>query len=331
MEFAFPIVLLLLLLLPAAAWWKGARGARPAITYSSLALLGGLAQPSRSRRGRWLGWMRWGALALLVIGLARPRQPQGESRVRASGVDIAVAIDLSGSMAAEDFELKGQRVNRLDIAKDVLAEFIRQRPADRIGLVAFGGRAYVVTPLTLDHNYLAENLERLRLGLIEDNTAIGDGLATALNRLRDVESKSKLVILMTDGQNNAGKTPPLTAAEAAEALGVRVYTIGVGTRGVAPIAVTDAFGRRVYRQMQVDIDEDTLTKIAERTGGRYFRADSTTTLRRIYDEIDSLEKTEVEMQKFVQYRELFPWFVVPGLLLLLAEFALAQTLWRRIP
>jgi Ca-activated chloride channel family protein len=222
-------------------------------------------------------------------------------------------------------------VDRLTVAKNVIEQFVDKRPNDRIGLVAFAGRAYVAAPLTLDHNFLLQNLERLRLGLIEDNTAIGAGLSTALNRLRDVKSKSKLVILMTDGQNNAGKVPPLTAAEAASALGVKVYTIGVGIRGTAPFPRIDPFGRKVYYQVPVDIDEPTLEKIADKTGGRYFRADSSDTLRKIYAEIDRLEKTDIDVKKFMQYRELFAWFVIPGVLLLLAEVVLANTIWRRVP
>jgi Ca-activated chloride channel homolog len=250
--------------------------------------------------------------------------------VRASGVDIVIALDLSGSMESEDFKIKGERVNRLTVAKDTIAQFIARRPNDRIGLVAFAGRAYIAAPLTLDHDFLRSNLDRLQLHMIEDGTAIGSGLSAAVNRLRDIRSKSKIVILMTDGQNNAGKIPPLTAAEAAKALGMKVYTIGVGIRGTAPMPV-NFLGQKVYRQVPVDIDEDTLTAIANMTSGKYYRADSTDTLRQIYAEIDQQEKTEVVMKKFVRREELFRWFAVPGLLLLLVEVALAHTIWRRLP
>jgi Ca-activated chloride channel homolog len=189
----------------------------------------------------------------------------------------------------------------------------------------------VASPLTLDHDFLQQNLERLRVGLIEDKTAIGSALTAALNRLREVKSKSKIIILMTDGQNTAGKVPPLTAAEAAAALGVKIYSIGVGIRGEAPYPVTDVFGRPGYQMMPVDIDDDTLTKVAEKTGGKYFRADSSETLRKIYGEIDQLEKTEVEVKKYQRYKELFHWFAVGGLGLLLCEIGLANTLWRRLP
>src|SRR5213079_2264028 len=242
---------------------------------------------------------------------------------------------LSGSMSSEDFELKGQRVNRLTIARDVLRQFIAKRPNDRIGLVAFARDAYIAAPLTLDHDFLQQNLERLELATPDkDGTAIGSALTAALNRLRGIKSKSKIVILMTDGQNNAGKVPPLTAAEAAEALKIKVYTIGVGTHGVAPFprGIDPFTGRKVYAQMEVDIDEDTLKAIAAKTGGRYYRADSTDTLRRIYDEIDQLEKTEVEVKKYVRVKELFHWAVLPGclsllLLLLLIVPALGTFFW----
>jgi Ca-activated chloride channel family protein len=243
-------------------------------------------------------------------------------------------IDLSTSMAAEDpgFTIRGEQVNRLAVAKDVLKKFVDKRPSDRIGLVAFAGNAYIAAPLTLDHAFLQQNIDRLDFGTIsEDGTAIGSGLSAALNRLREVRSKSKIVILMTDGQNNAGKVPPLTAAEAAEALKVKVYTIGVGTRGMGRMPVTDQFGRKRTVSAPVDIDEKTLTAMADKTGGKYYRADSADTLRKIYDEIDKLERTEIETKKYVQIKELFPWMVIPGLLFLLTEILLGNTVWRKLP
>ncbi|MBN8249144.1 MAG: VWA domain-containing protein, partial [Verrucomicrobia bacterium] len=202
-----------------------------------------------------------------------------------------------------------------------------------IGLVVFGTEAYVAAPPTLDHDFLRRVMDRVELGTINgEQTAIGSGLATAVNRLRDLKSKSRIVILLTDGQNNAGKISPLTAAEAAAALGVKVYTIGVGTRGLAPVPRgTDAFGRKVYGQATVDIDEDTLRKIATMTGGKYYRADSTETLRKIYDEIDALEKTEAQINKFAYVEEIMVWFVLPGLGFLLLELILGQTVWRKLP
>lgn len=331
MTFADPYFLLMLLALPFLAWLKGKRGQEAAFLYSSVQLVKGITGISRSRLGQILLRMRWLALAFLVVALARPQLGEGETPIRASGIDIAVALDLSGSMASEDFELQGERVSRLEIAKDVLERFISKRANDRIGIVAFAGRAYIAGPLTLDHDFLLENLERLELNTIEDGTAIGSALTAALNRLRDLQSKSKIVILMTDGQNNAGQVPPLTAADAARTLGVKVYTIGVGTRGTAPYPQIDPFGRKVYVQLPVDIDEATLTEIAKKTGGKYYRADNAQTLRAIYAEIDQLEKTEVEVKKFQRYQELFAWIALPGLVLLLLEVILGNTVWRKLP
>ena len=332
MTFAHPYFLLLLLVLPVLAWLKGKIGFQPAFLYSSVQLVRGITGITRSRAGSILLQLRWLALALFIIALARPQLGEGETKITASGIDIVLAIDLSGSMSSEDFRLQGRRVNRLTIAKDVLKKFIDRRPNDRIGLVAFAGLAYIAAPLTLDHSFLLQNLDRLTLHSIEDGTAIGAALSASINRLRDLKSKSKIVILMTDGQNNMGKIPPLTAAEAAHALKVKVYTIGVGTRGMAPFPRgTDMFGRKVYVSVPVDIDEDTLKEIAKVTGGKYFRADSTDTLRSIYAAIDQMEKTEVEVKKYVQYQELFPWIVAGGLGLLLLEIILNHTLWRRLP
>ena len=331
MRFADPWFLLLLLALPALAWLKGRRGGQPAFLYSSIGLVKGISGVTRSHAQAILAQLRWVALALLIIGLARPQRGASEDPVRASGVDIVVALDLSGSMISEDFIIGQQRVNRLVVAKDVLREFIQKRSNDRIGLVAFARYPYVAAPLTLDHDFLLQQVERLQLGAVEDGTAIGSGLMAALNRLRDVKARSKIVIVMTDGQNNAGKVPPLTAAETAEALGVRVYTIGVGTRGTAPVPYYDAFGGKKYREVAVDIDEDTLQQVAKRTGGAYFRADSTDTLREIYARIDRLERTEATVKKYRYYGEWFPLVVLPGWFLLMLEIILSNTVWRRLP
>ena len=330
MNFAHPSFLLLLLLLPVLAWLKGRSGLGVAFLYSSVDLVRPVAGFKRSRAGRILAALRWFSLALFIIALAQPRLIKGESRIKASGIDIAVAIDLSGSMASEDFKNNGKQTSRLDVAKEVLGKFIDNRPNDRIGLVAFAGRAYIASPLTLDHDFLHQNLQRLRLGLIEDRTAIGSALMAAINRLRDLKSKSRIVILMTDGQNNAGKVQPLTAAEVGQTLGVKVYTIGVGIRGQAPFPVMTPFGKQ-YQMMDVDIDEDTLTKISEKTHGKYFRADSTDTLKRIYDEIDRLEKSDAEVKKYQRYTELSGIVIIAGLGILLLEVALSQTVWRKLP
>lgn len=331
MIFAHPYLFLLLLALPVAAWLKGRQGKSPAFLYSSVRLLDGLAGVRRSRTGQLLLAMRWLGLAALIAALAQPQLTSSETTIEASGVDIVVALDLSGSMRAEDFQLKGERVNRLTMAKSVLQTFIHNRPNDRIGLVAFATEAYTAAPLTLDHDFLDQNLERLELGAIqEQSTAIGSALSTAINRLRDVDSKSKIIVLMTDGQNNAGHIEPLVAADAATALDMKVYTIGVGTHGEAPVP-TYIMGQKVYRRQRVDIDEETLQAIADKTGGRYYRADNADRFRSIYEEIDELETTEAVVQKFTEYEELFPWFIGTGLGLLLLELLLQHTVWRRLP
>lgn len=331
MRFAHPWFLLALLLLPLLAWLKGRTGGQPAFLYSSVNLVKGIAGITRSHIGTLLLRLRYLALALLILGLARPQLGLGEAKVKTSGIDIVVALDLSGTMKSEDFELQGKPANRLDIAKSVLKTFVARRPNDRIGLVAFAGRPYIAAPPTLDHDFLLTTIDRLQLGSIEDGTAIGAALSAALNRLRDLPSKSRIVILMTDGQNNAGKIPPQTAAEAAQTLGVKVYTIGVGTRGKAPLPYLDPFGYKRYRQIDVDIDEEALQKIAQRTGGVYYRATDTAKLQQIYDQIDRLEKTEVEAKKFQRYWELFPFLVLPGFVLFMLEVILGQTVWRRLP
>ena len=322
----------LLLLLPLLAWLKGKRDTQPAFLYSSVLLVRGLTGQVQSRAGAFLRALRWLALAAFFIALARPQLGEGETKVSASGIDIVIAVDLSRSMEAEDFtDARGNRINRLALAKDTVRKFIFKRPGDRIGLIAFAGRAYVAGPLTLDHEFLLTNLDRLGFGGIEEGTAIGSGLIASVNRLRDLQSKSKIIILLTDGVNNAGKVPPLTAADAAQALAIKCYTIGVGTHGEAPVPRTDDFGRKRDVMMAVDIDEDVLKQVSEKTGGKYFRADNTETLRRIFTEIDQLEKSTVEVKKFQRYREFAHWPVAFGLALLLMEIALANTLWRKLP
>jgi Ca-activated chloride channel homolog len=322
MTFAHPYFLLLLLLLPLLAWLKGRRGQPPAFLYSSVRLVEGLTRARRSRAGEILAALRWLVLALFIVALAQPRLMKSATTVKASGVDIVVAIDLSGSMETPDFAIGNQRISRLELTKQVLARFIDNRPNDRIGLVAFGGRAYIASPLTLDHDFLQENVARLHLHMIEDNTAIGSGMATAVNRLRELKSKSKIVIMMTDGRNNSGTIAPLDAARAAQALGVKVYTIGVGNArlvqmwGLPPDFLPD---------------EDTLQQIADLTGGKYYRADNAERFQQIYAEIDKLEKTEAVINKFAQFDELFPWLVSFGMALLVVDVALGQTVFRRLP
>jgi len=329
--FAHPWLLLLLLLIPLVALLQGGKGAAPAVVFSSLRPLQTLGKARRSRMGGWLTSLLLLALALLIVALARPRQGKTISQVQASGIDIMLALDVSGSMQAEDFTIGGERANRLEVVKQVTQKFIEARPNDRIGIVCFAGRPYLVSPLTLDHGWLLQNLERVRIGLVEDGTAIGSAIASSANRLKDKESKSRIVVLLTDGDNNAGKVPPLTAAEAAKALGIKVYTIGAGTRGFAPMPVQDMFGRKVYRNVKVDVGEDTLKKIADLTAAKFYRATDTKTLNQIFEQIDKLEKSTVEMNQYTQYRDLFPWFLGAGFGVLALQTMLAQTVGRKLP
>lgn len=329
MRLANPWVLILLVLLPLVLGRRGRREA--AVRYPSLAVLRAVAPGGGGGRRVVLALLRAVALVLLVVALARPQVGSAETRVHREGVDVVLAVDVSGSMLAEDFTLGNARASRVDVVKSVVKEFVTARPEDRIGLVLFAARPYTQCPLTLDHGWLLQNLDQAKVGMIEDGTAIGSALATAVNRLRPSTARSKFVVLLTDGQNNAGRITPQTAAEAAAAIGVKVYTVGAGTRGLAPYPTQDFFGNKVYRPMQVDIDEDVLKKIAATTHGRYFRATDTASLRDVYKEIDRAEKTAFEAPEFLDYRELYPWLAWPALALVLVEIVLAETVLRRLP
>lgn len=265
--------------------------------------------------------LRAAAFALLVVALARPQDVERLSHTNTEGIDIMLAIDVSGSMLARDF-----RPDRITAAKEVAGSFIADRYGDRIGLVAFAGEAFTQSPLTTDQGTLQTLLGRLRSGVVEDGTAIGNGLATAINRLRESNAKSKVIILLTDGENNRGEIAPLTAAEIARDQGIRVYTIGVGTRGTAPYPTVDFFGNPTVVQAKVQIDEKILGEIADLTGGRYFRATDNAKLQSIYDEINQLEKSKVEISQYTTYTEEYLRWAAAALALLLVEFLL-RTLW----
>jgi Ca-activated chloride channel homolog len=321
--FAHPWLLLLLLLLPLLAWLKGRRGSPPAFLYSSVKLVEGLTNVRRSRAGNFLVVLRWLTLAIFIFALAQPRLSKSTTEVKASGIDIVCALDLSGSMNTPDYVVNGQQISRFHIAQAVLKKFIEGRTDDRLGLIVFAVQAFIASPLTLDHDFLIENLDRLQIGTINaDATAIGDGLATALNQLRDLKAKSKIIVLMTDGGNNAGKIDPLTAAGAAQALGVKVYTIGLGNA-------------EIVQQMGLPADylpdEDLLGKIADMTRGKFYRANNAEELQQIYAEINKFEKTEAVINKYTEFKELFQWFIAGGLVLLLLEILLAQTIFRKLP
>jgi Ca-activated chloride channel family protein len=330
-SFVHPWILLALLALPLLALLRGKIGGTPGILFSSAKLVMAVGKRRRSRAGAVLASLIYGAMACLIVAMARPQLGRTLERVQASGVDIMLVLDVSGSMIAEDYLVGGQRMNRIDTVKRVTQEFIEARPNDRIGIIAFAGRPYLVSPLTLDHDWLIANLDRVRIGLVEDGTAIGSALASAETRLKDRDAKTKLIVLLTDGANNAGKVLPLTAAEAAHALGIKVYTIGAGSSGPVPVPMKDPFGRTVYQKMVFDFDEKLLDQIAKIGDGKYFRAADTSSMDKTFKEIDRLEKTKIEIEKSADYHDFFPLFMVGAVLLLGAEAFLSQTLWRRLP
>ena len=332
MIFKDPRILVLLPVILLVLLYLHKRGKREAgFKFSSGEILSGLKPSFKLRLRGALIALRAGALVLILVALARPQSPIKETEVIKEGIDIVLALDVSTSMRAEDFELRGRRQNRLEVVKDVVEEFIKGRHSDRIGMVVFAGRAYTVCPLTLDYDWLLANLERVKIGMIEDGTAIGSGISAALNRLKDTKAKGKVIILLTDGRNNAGKISPLTAAEAAKAIGVRIYAIGVGTEGPAPYPFKDSFGRTIYRPVKIEIDDYTLARIAVITGGKYYRATDTRSLRNIYREIDRLEKIPIREKGYMEYKELFYYFLIPGFIFLFLEIFLANTVFRKIP
>ena len=270
--------------------------------------------------------LRCAAYALLVVALARPQDVDEQRRSSAEGIDIMLSIDVSGSMLARDF-----KPDRITAAKEVAGKFIADRYGDRLGLVVFAGEAFTQSPLTTDQSTLQTMLSRIRSGIIEDGTAIGNGLATAINRLRESDATSKVIILLTDGVNNRGEIAPLMAADIAADMGIKVYTIGVGTRGKAPYPVVDMFGNMSFQPMDVEIDEETLEAIAERTGGRYFRATDNDKLQSIYDEINQLEKSKVEVTDYTVYHERFLALLLAALGVLLLEFIFSNIILKRIP
>ncbi len=330
LRFADPYYLLLLLVLPVMVWWywRGRARATGKIVYSDVNLLKRLKPSLKQRLRPVLLVLRVLAVAAIVIGLARPQSTSKEEKITTKGIDIVLAMDVSSSMLAEDFRPK----NRIEAAKMVAKEFIKGRKNDRIGLVVFAGESFTQCPLTLDYGVLYNILDHLKVASKDwDGTAIGMGLATAINRLKDSKAKSKVIILLTDGRNNRGQIDPVTAARMAKAFGIRVYTIGTGTRGTAMYPVQDPLWGTRYVPMRVDIDEDLLRQIARITGGKYFRATSTEKLREIYKEISKMEKTKIEVKEYTRYEEFFVYFLALALVLLLAEVVLANTYFKTIP
>ena len=327
-RFEDPWFLLLLLLLPLLAWRR--KVGLPVVHYSSLDML----KAARSHRSEVLGVvpnvLKFLAMALFIVAFARPQEGHKRTEIISQGVDIILAIDTSGSMRALDFKKDGERVTRLAVVKDVVSEFIENRESDRIGMVVFGAEAFTQCPLTLDQNILLSFLDKLKIGMAGDATAVGSAIGISVKRLKDLPSKSKIIILLTDGKSNAGKITPLQAAEIAKTFGIKIYTVGVGTQGKAPFMVDTIFGQQIIYQ-NVDIDEDTLEKISEMTEAKYFRATNRERLKDIYDRIDRLEKSEVKVLDHSEYHELFHYFLLPGLFLLLTELVASNTVLRRIP
>ena len=331
-ELRDPIWLLALLVLPMILWLRGRRRVPVLLVPFAAAW----HRPSLVAPSRWPIALALTGIGLLIVALARPQRVEDKREVRSEGYDIMLAIDLSTSMRAEDFEKDGERINRLQAIKPVIQAFIERRPTDRIGIVLFSGRAYTMAPLTFDHDWLARQLGRVRIGMIEDGTAIGDGLGVALTRLeqakRDNAGKriGAFVVLMTDGANNRGALQPQQAADLAKSRGIPVYTIGSGKDGYVPVPVYDDNNRKMgYRRMLSDLDEASLRQIAETTGGKFFRAADTGTIESAFRAIDRAQKIEFQAKSYLITTELFWWLAIPGLLALGVAAAFSRPLWRR--
>src|ERR1051326_921821 len=312
MRFANPWLLLLVLALPLWLWWERRVARGGGLRFSSVATAQSLSSVWSALGPSLLLVLRGATLVLFVAALAGPQLGRSESKVRTEGIDIVLVVDISGSMWARDYQKGGRPESRINAAKDVVREFIRSRPNDRIGMVVFGTRAYVASPLTLDHDWLERNLDRVKVGLVEGNTDIGAGIGTAVNRLRDTKAKSKVIVLLTDGGENVHTPPALEAAKAAQEFNVRIYAVGAGSDYKGPIQVVDDDGN-LRGMIQADLDEGLLKQIATATGGQYFRAADTASLRKTYAQIDAMEKQKVETHAYEEWQELFPWFLVPGL------------------
>ncbi|MCP4109316.1 MAG: VWA domain-containing protein [Desulfobacteraceae bacterium] len=330
-RFAYPYFLLLFIVIPAAVYFRSRRLRHPVMGISGSVAARDIKQ-SAALSLRWIiPILKYSCLCLMIIAMARPQWGTKKINVLTEGINIVLAVDLSESMAALDFRRKNKIVNRLEAVKGVVHDFISKRNGDRIGMVVFGTQAYTQLPLTRDYNTIASILERLKIGAAGKATAIGDAIGISLKRLEDIKSKSNIIILLTDGQSNSGQLAPETAAEIAVQKKVRVYTVGVGTRGKAPFLIkSPLFGERyVYRK--VNIDEGTLKDIADKTGGMYFRAENLEGLQKIYNTIDKLEKTEVKVKTFSEYNEFYSFFLVPAFILLGLWIILSNTRFLRIP
>ncbi|ALJ56431.1 von Willebrand factor type A domain protein [Candidatus Xiphinematobacter sp. Idaho Grape] len=329
----YPWVLLFLLAVPVLfLLGRKVRSAAQAVQFPSTEIMLALSRGGKSRARGFLDAITFLAVALLLLAASRPQLERSNIHIQASGVDIMLAFDVSSSMAAEDMTIANKRVSRIEAVKRIAQQFIAERLSDRIGIMAFAGHPFLVSPPTLDHGWLLTNIDRMQAGMMEeDSTAIGSAIAAAARRLRGHFAKSKVLILLTDGANNAGCISPLTAAEAARVLGIKIYTIGAGSSGPVPYPVLDIFGGTRYRMVKFDSDLDTLKRIAEMTGGQFFRASDSQSLTRIFQKVNRMEKSRAVMTKISSYWDLFPWPVSVALGLLLAEILLSQTVWKRLP
>ena len=336
-QFQYPLVLSMLVPIALVGLWLARRGRPAAVAFSSTEIVRAVARTRRSRWGRFMPALRWLGASLLVVALARPHVEHHHASIHASGVDVMLAMDVSGSMQARDMGKSSSTeapISRLEAAKEVVSRFIHDRSNDRIGLVAFAGDPYLASPLTLDHDWVEKSVEGLTATAqngLRDGTAIGSAIATGVRRLDAQDAKSKIMILLTDGQNNAGKIAPSAAAEAAKALGVKIYTVGVGSKGDALVPVTNDRGRQELVMAKVDVDEPSLQQVATTTGGKFYRATDAASLQKVYDEIDRLEKTTRTVTRFDEKTERFAWFAIPGLALLATSIALSATRFRRVP
>lgn len=327
----YPILLLLLLLVPLLLYLRYGRRRKAAFRFSEGAHLARLAPSWTVLAQPLLPFLYGAGLVLIIIAIARPQKGLEESSVRAEGIDIVLCIDLSTSMLAEDFSSGMNTMNRLQAAKEVMEKFINNRPYDRIGLVAFSALPFTMAPLSLDQNWLLQQIKQMEAGSLPDGTAIGLGLSSAVNRLRESTGKSKVVILLTDGINNRGEVSPLNAAQSAKALDIRVYTIGAGSDGMVRMPVRDPFGGTRYVMQPSQIDEATLSQMADLTGGKYFRARDFEGLKQIYEEIDRLEKTEINIDQYRYFEERFMPFLAFGLAALGLEKLLSLSRMGRLP
>ncbi|MBI9090028.1 MAG: VWA domain-containing protein [Desulfobacterium sp.] len=330
-RFASPIFLSLLVIVPLLLLFRARNSKSVSVRTSDLSWLKASPVTLFLLVSRALPLVKYCGLVLLVVALARPQWGTKKMNVKTEGINIVLALDLSESMAALDFKLDGSIVTRLDAVKSVVKEFIMKRDGDRIGMVVFGSQAFTQLPLTRDYDTLSFVMDKLKIGAAGPSTAIGDAIGISLKRLEDIESKSNIIILLTDGKSNSGEISPVAAADIAKQRNVKVYTVGVGQKGKAPFLVNDPlFGER-YVYQQVDMDHETLKEIAGRTQGEFFAAGDTESLGRIYDIIDSLEKTEVEVKAWAEYDDLYVMFVLAGALLLGGAVLLSNTRLLRIP